>query len=238
MKRRSQLKRTQHQARSSVAVIDQSREFPAPDPSTRVAFGRVSSSPPMRPHGGELIVAAGLGAILLSVCSKFARLIELPSLSEMSVAALGGALAVLGLLKHRHMSSPSTGSSEVVAQMPVEVDLPSLTGQLSLELAQLRQQHGVVYRTRTWIEVVLPAAGFGHHDPTLARDLLAAAALDAGGVRADVSKLSEAYSRSDIVATSSALIEAVQHVLATCEQATDQQAPRPSDPSCWPASAC
>ncbi len=145
---------------------------------------------------------------------------------------------MLGVFKHRLMSSPRTQPAEVVAPLPVEVDLPSLTGQLSALLAQLRQQYGVVYRTRTWIEIVLPAAGFGDHDPTLARDLLAAAALDAGGVRADVGKLSESYSRDDIVATSSALIDAVQHVLATCERSTDQQASRPSDPSCWPASAC
>jgi hypothetical protein len=95
-----------------------------------------------------------------------------------------------------------------------------------------------VYRTRTWIEVVLPAAGFHVNDPTLARDLLAAAALDAGGVRADVAKLAGSRPRDEIVAASSSLIEAVQKVLATCEQSTDQQAPRQSDPSCWPASAC
>ena len=242
MNHRSQRRRGQHEAwlatRSPVALIDQDSEFPAPDPSTRVAFGRVSSPPLVRPHGGELIVAAGLGAILISVASKFAQLIDLPSLSELSVAALGSALAVLGVFKHRLMTSPRTRPVAAVAPRPVEVDLPSLTGQLSALLAQLRQQYGVVYRTRTWIEVVLPAAGFGLHDPTLSRDLLAAAALDAGGVRADVGKLSEAYSRDDIVATSSELIEAVQHVLATCERSTDQHAPRPSDPSCWPASAC
>ena len=242
MKHRAQLRRRQDQAptetRLSVALIDHDREFPAPDPSTRVAFGRVSSPPIVRPHGGELIVAAGLGAILISVASKFAQLIDLPSLSELSVAALGSALAMLGVFKHRMMTSPRTQPAAVVAPGPVEVDLPSLTGQLSARLAQLRQQYGVVYRTRTWIEVVLPAAGFGSHDPTLARDLLAAAALDAGGVRADVAKLSEAYSREDIVAASTELIEAVQRVLGTCERSTDQHAPRPSDPSCWPASAC
>ena len=216
----------------------QPRHFPPPDPSTRVEF-EVEAMPQFeRRHGGELIVAAGLGAILISVASKFARLIDLPSLSEMSVAALGALLAVLGVLQRRYKASPSTRRVELVAPRPVEVDLPSLTGQLSALLAQLRHQYGVVYRTRTWIDVVLPAAGLGPVDPTLARDLLAAAALDAGGVRADVRKLSEASSRDDIVATSTALIEAVQSVLATCEVSTDQQAPRPSDPSCWPASAC
>ena len=131
-----------------------------------------------------------------------------------------------------------SNAAEFVAPREVEVDLPSLTGQLSALLAQLRQQHGVVYRSRTWIDVVLPEAGFGDHDRTLARDLLAAAALDAGGVRADVGRLSESYSRDEIVATSVALIEAGRRVLAGCEQSTDRQAPRQSDPSCWPASAC
>ncbi len=242
MRQRSQLVRKPQEAPASVhlsvALIDLHSAFPAPDPSTRVAFGSVPSTPETRRHGGELIVAAGLGAILISVASKFARLIDLPSLSEMSVAALGGLLAVLGVLQRRHKSSPSAMRVELVAPRAVEVDLPSLTGQLSALLAQLRQQYGVVYRTRTWIEVVLPASGFGLHDSTLARDLLAAAALDAGGVRADVGKLSEAYARDDIVATSTSLIEAVRSVLARCELSTDQQAPRPSDPSCWPASAC
>jgi hypothetical protein len=242
MRQRSHLLRKGYEApaptRSSVALIDEDGRFPAPDPSTRVLSERVLSPLETRRHGGELIVAAGLGAILISVASKFARLIDLPSLSEMSVAALGGLLAVLGVLQRRYKSSPSTVGTELVAPRPVEVDLPSLTGQLSALLAQLRQQYGVVYRTRTWIEAVLPGAGIGLLDPTLVRDLLAAAALDAGGVRADVRKLSEAYSRDDIVAASTALIEAVQRVLATCERSTDQQAPRPSDPSCWPASAC
>jgi hypothetical protein len=224
--------------RSSATFIDEDSAFPAPDPSTRVAFGRVLSGSAGRPRGGELIVAAGLGAILISVCSKFVRLFELPSLSEMSVAALGGALAALGVFKRKLMSSSWTEPAEVAAPLPVEVDLPSLTGQLSALLAHLRQQYGVVYRTRTWIEVVLPAAGFYIKDPTLARDLLAAAALDAGGVRADIAQLADSRSRDEIVAASSSLIEAVQKVLAMCEQSTDQQAPRQSDPSCWPASAC
>ncbi|MGZ4722640.1 MAG: hypothetical protein ACXVIQ_13035 [Ilumatobacteraceae bacterium] len=225
-------------ARSSVALLDQDGHFPAPDPSTRVRLGQAPSRPATRPHGGELIVAAGLGAISISIASKFARFIDLPSLSEMSVAALGSALAVLGVLQRRRMLSQSAERAGLVAPREVEVDLPSLTGQLSALLAILRQQHGVVYRSRTWIEVALPEAGFGDHDPTLARDLLAAAALDAGGVRADVGKLSELHSRGDIVATSVALIEAVRRVLASCEQSTDRQAPRQSDPSCWPASAC
>lgn len=245
MNNRSQLRRKARgepaERRSRLAVLDRESPFPAPDPSTRVAFGHVSSSPAQRQHGGELVVAVGLGAILVSVSSKFAQLIELPSLSEVSVAALGGALAALGVLKHR-LAGVSTGeqreADEDIAPAPVEDDLPSLTGQLSAVLAELRQQHGVVYRSRTWIEVVLPAAGFTPPDPALARDLLAAAALDAGGVRADVAKLSETHTRDEIVAASTALINAVQSVLARCAPSNDSPHPPRSDPSCWPASAC
>jgi hypothetical protein len=196
------------------------------------------SNRPRQRRGGELIVAAGVGAILISACSKFIQLFDLPSLSEVTVAALGAALAVLGVLKHRGARWFSTGPGEIVVQQSIEVDLPSLTGQLSLLLSQLREQHGVVYRTRTWIEEVLPSAGAELTDPTLARDLLAAAALDAGGIRADVAGLTASHSRADIVATSSSLIAAMQEVLATCVQSTSHRAPRPSDPSCWPPSVC
>ena len=44
----------------------------------------------------------------------------------------------------------------------------------------------MAYRTRTWIEEILPTYGLPLADPALARDLLAVAALDAGGIRADV----------------------------------------------------
>jgi hypothetical protein len=192
----------------------------------------------VRRHDGELIVAAGLGAILVSACSKFVQLIDLPSLSEVTVAALGGAIAVLGVLQRRRMLRQSTEPSEIGPRQPAELDLPSLTGQLSALLAQLRLHYGVAYKTRTWIEVVLPGAGFDIADPTLSRDLLAAAALDAGGIRADVAGLAEAHSRREIVAALTSLIAAVQNVLDGCGRSTDQHAPRPSDPSCWPASAC
>ena len=243
MKHRLQLRRRRVEesttaTRSSIGVLERHRYFPPPDPSTRVEFELVTSTDRARRHSGELIVAAGVGAILVSACSKFVQLFDLPSLSEVSVAASGGALAVLGVLQHRRTSSLPARHGSPVAPCPVELDLPSLTGQLSALLADLRQHHGVVYTTRTWIEIVLPAAGADLQDQTLARDLLAAAALDAGGIRADVAAIAESHSRDDIVATSSALIEAVRHVLATCDQSTDLRTPRPSDPSRWPASAC
>ena len=185
MKHSSQLRRR----------ILESTSFPPPDPSTRVESPPWLSATSARRHDGELIVAAGLGAILVSVCSKFVQLIDLPSLSEATIAALGGAIAVLGVLQRRRMLRQSTRPAELQARQPAEVDLPSLTGQLSALLAQLRLHHGVAYKTRTWIEVVLPPAGARFADPTLARDLLAAAALDAGGIRADVAGLADAHPR-------------------------------------------
>ena len=242
MKHKSQLRRRRPEVTATVThpstAVRNRRHFPPPDPSTRVELNPASSPELARRHGGELIVAAGFGAIILSACSKFVQLIDLPSLSEVAVAALGAALAVVGLLKHRGWRTKAAAREAVVAPQAVEVDLPSLTGQLSTLLAQLRQQHGVVYRTRTWIEVVLPGAGADLNDPMLARDLLAAAALDAGGVRADVAGLAESHSRDEIVATISVVIGAVQRVLAACEQSIDGRAPRPSDQSCWPASVC
>ncbi|MEA3183991.1 MAG: hypothetical protein QOC57_2346 [Ilumatobacteraceae bacterium] len=116
-------------------------------------------------------------------------------------------------------------------------DLPSLTGQLSGVLAQLRR-HGVAYRTRTWIQVVLPDAGAQLAAPALARDLLAAAALDAGGIRADVATVSMSHSREEIVASSRELLDALLRVLADCESTSHRQPVRASDPSCWPATSC
>ena len=116
---------------------------------------------------------------------------------------------------------------------------PSLTGQISGVLGELRRQHGIVYRTRTWIEDMLPGYGAELSDPVLARDLLAAAALDAGGIRADVARIAEAHTREEIVATGSALLAALQNVLAACAVPTDLlPTPRPSDPTSWPASRC
>ena len=121
---------------------------------------------------------------------------------------------------------------------PAIIDLPSLTGQISGVLGLLRRDYGMAYRTRTWIEM-LPAYGADLDDPALARDLLAAAALDAGGIRADVAGLAESHSRDEIVATGWAILHALQNVLAACEVPTDLlPTPHPSDPSCWPPSRC
>ena len=124
-----------------------------------------------------------------------------------------------------------------IAQGPsISVDLPSLTGEISGTLSQLRQEHGMAYRTRTWIEEILPAYGGPLTDPALARDLLAAAAMDAGGIRADLAGIAESHSRDAIVVTGVALRDALYNALAACEGST-HPSPRPSDPSSWPAAS-
>jgi hypothetical protein len=222
-----------------IAVIDRDDKMPPPDPSTRVDVDFTSSSRNVAGRrGGELIVAAGLGGILVAVCSAFIKLLDLPSLSEKSAAGFGVVLVLVGVIKwHRATTNTPPPVGAAVADQSPTVDLPSLTGQISGVLARLRQEHGMAYRTRTWIEEILPTYGLPLADPALARDLLAAAALDAGGIRADVVGLAEAHARDHIVDTGCAVLEALQNALAACES-TDQQSPRPSDPSCWPASTC
>ena len=163
-----------------------------------------------------------------------------PRVSLMAFAALGGVLVAAGVVQRRRDGAPRP--SAVVADVEVPsatIDLPSLTGQISGVLGQLRRDYGMAYRSRTWIEEMLPAYGADLEDPSLARDLLAAAALDAGGIRADLAGLAESHSRDAIVATGWAILHALQNVLAACEVPTDLlPTPHPSDPSSWPASRC
>jgi hypothetical protein len=233
--------------RTSIMGLEPGDALPDPDPSTRVETDLVPGElTPAQRRGrrtAELTIAAGLGGILVSVSSVFLKLLSLPSLSEVSVAGLGGALILLGILMESlakraetKRPGPVVAAQSVAFDVVDVVDLPSLTGQLSGVLAQLRQQYGMAYRTQTWLEAVLPAYGDALKNPGLARDLLAAAALDAGGIRADLAGLAEAHSRPDIVDTGSALLEVLQHVLVACEGSTDYPAPPPSDLSCWPAS--
>ncbi|MEP7114918.1 MAG: hypothetical protein ABI862_16755 [Ilumatobacteraceae bacterium] len=231
-------------SRTVIMGLETGDALPPPDPSTRVDTdlvpGELTPSQRRGRRSAELTIAAGLGGILVSVSSVFLKLLSLPSLSEVSVAGLGGALILLGILKGSLARHVETNRPDpVVADQPdqsVAADLPSLTGQLSGVLAQLRQQYGMAYRTQTWIEEVLPAYGDAPKYPGLARDLLAAAALDAGGIRADVAGLADSHSRVDIVITSASLLETLQRVLAACEGSTEYPAPPSSDLSCWPAS--
>lgn len=258
-----------HRAQTTV------RSWPAPDPATRVVLDASGNSPQppgtsspvseSRTHRGELVVAAGLGGILVSVGSAFVKLIDLPSMSEVAIAVLGGALVIVGVVSSRR---PATGRRfepvEPVATVepmptvealptvepqpvpvampkaqrrPVVVDLPSLTGQISEVLGELRHEYGMAYRTRTWIEEMLPAFGAELDDPALARSLLAVAALDAGGIRADVSGLSAVHSTEQIIATGKVVLDALLQVREACDGSGDRPVVvvRPSDRSRWPA---
>jgi hypothetical protein len=52
-------------------------------------------------------------------------------------------------------------------------------------LVALHRRFGVSYRSHTWVDEVLPTCSLTPMDPILTRDLLAAAALEAGGVAVD-----------------------------------------------------
>jgi hypothetical protein len=225
--------------------MERSHRWPAPDPSKRVEpkfSPATSSNTGLRRHGNTLIAAAGLGAIAISLCAWSANLFDLPSSSVVAIAALGVVLMVVGLVgvvKQRRSTAGPVVAAVGVERASVAIDLPSMTGQISGVLARLRREYGMAYRTRTWIEEMLPAYGADLDDPALARDLLGAAALDAGGIRADVSGLAESHTRDEIVATGCAILGALQNVLAACEVPTNMlPTPHASDPSSWPASKC
>ena len=195
---------------------------------------------PTQAGSGAALVVVGLATIAFSILAAFTGALQMPRLSAVAFGAVGALLVVVGALRRRRSSVPRAFAKPApVVEPPATIDLPSLTGQISGVLAQLRRQYGMAYRTRTWIEEMLPAYGADLEDPVLARDLLAAAALDAGGIRADVAGLAESHSREAMVATGWAILLALQNVLAACEVPTDLlPTPYPSDPSSWPASRC
>ena len=106
------------------------KTMPPPDPSTRADVDFVPdalTSPRLRGRrAGELIVAAGLGGILVAVCSAFAKLLDLPSLSEMAVAGLGVVLVLVGGFKA--YSARALDADAACGNRPRTVDLcrPSL----------------------------------------------------------------------------------------------------------------
>jgi hypothetical protein len=72
-------------------------------------------------------------------------------------------------------------------RLPVELDRRSvLLFESSALLAQLRWEYGVRHRSRVWIEEVLPQLGAAFDDEVVARDVLAACALNAGALDADL----------------------------------------------------
>ena len=129
-----------------------------------------------------------------------------------------------------------TTQSELPPPDPAtRLDLPTLTGQMSEMLSRLRSEYGMAYTSRTWVDVVLPLhAPSAFANPGLARDLLATAALDAGGIRADVSAITASYSGTTIIVTGVALRDALESVLAGCEYSSAAMT-RSSDPTGWPA---
>lgn len=245
-------------------VLDATGNSPLPP---RRALARSTRSSELRPRRGELIVAAGLVGILASVGSAFVKVVDLPSTSSMAVGGLGAALVLLGILVRRRSTTTPAAQPIVAPESPrvvetsptferlpaiepacpvappkvrvrpIAVDLPSLTGQLSEVLAELRHEYGMAYRTRTWIEEMLPAYGAQLDDPALARALLAVAALDAGGIRADVSGLVGSHGNDEIIATGKVVLAALHEVRAACDGSGKRSADpvRASDPSRWPA---
>ena len=234
-------------------------QLPPPDPATRVEIELPKPAEAGGPHTRQRgafgpIVVAGLAGVVVAVASKLVDVIHLPSSSEMSVAAFGLALIGLGLFQQygrRVEHAPVAGvAAEAVPELMLDavpeptavvapvvpVDLPSLTGEIAGLLAQLRTQYGVAYRTTTWLDSVLPTVGFVTAHPELARDLLAVGALDAGGVRADVTVLTEAHPTDAIVEAGSSLLVALAGVRDACEQRDLGIGELPqSDPSTWPS---
>ena len=188
--------------------------WPAPDPATRVVFDGVGNSP--RPP-------------------RMSRRRSWLGFRAVPVAAIAPVAAVEPLVAVEAL--PTIEAVPKVQARPIAVDLPSLTGQISEVLAELRHEYGMAYRTRTWIEEMLPAFGAELDDPVLARSLLAVAALDAGGIRADVTGLSAVHSSDEIIATGKVVLAALQQVREACDGSGDRPAAvvRPSDPSRWPA---
>lgn len=188
---------------------------------------------------GGLVVAAGLGGMVVAIGSAFATPADLQPLSQITVGGLGLALVAFGMQQRRRASRRTDGAGRGIELVSLDVDMPSLTGQIGTLLAELRQRHGLAFRSRTWIEHVLPSYGAVFLRPALARDLLAVAALDAGGIRADVTALAQAHDRDELVTTAWALRDALRRVLTACDgMQTELSPPSRSDPSCWPASMC
>src|SRR5207244_112511 len=99
---------------------------------------------------------------------------------------------------------------------------------------ELRQHYGMAYRSSTWVDEVLPSAGRTHDDRDLTRDLLAVAALDAGGLRADVSALVAAHDEPALCDAAAKLLIALERVRDMCIQRELGIGGLPaSDPPSW-----
>lgn len=194
--------------------------LPPPDPATRVELDGPQRAG-QHTRMAELTVLAGVAGLLAATASKFVEIIHLPSSSELSVAVFALALVVLGLVQRRRLESlPVTNTrADITAEVPVTPpDLPSLTAEIAELLFQLRHDYGLAYRTSTWLDDVLPIVGFETSQPELTRDVLAVSALDAGGIRADVTALTNGHAAVEVVASASALLVALRSVRDVCDQ--------------------
>lgn len=214
------------------------RALPPPDPATRVSLGppaalRPTSEQP-RSSGLGAAVAVGVGGTAMAIGSAAVQVLHLPPLSEVGVAAGSVLLAVASAVEWRRWRGRTTLATADVELPQLETDLPSLTGQIGALLTELRHQHGLAYRSRTWIDDVLPEFGGPLPQPLLARDLLAVAALDAGGIRANVAGLTHDHEREELLTAARALRTALQSVLDACEGSSDLPTPPTPDQSCWP----
>jgi hypothetical protein len=197
------------------------------DDATAALDGGAQLVPTAR-RPGEMTTLIGLAGVLVSVSSRFAGLVTLPAWSQGAVGGASGALLLLGVLQRRRPRPAEIGHSVF------PTDLPTLTGEIATVLSQLRLEHGLAYRSNTWVTEVLPRTGVPVDDPALVRDLLAVCALDAGGVRADTAGLASAHSRERLVLAAMALLDGLERVLGGCEAAPGSQTQLPSDPTRWP----
>lgn len=214
------------------------RTLPPPDPATRVslqpptALAHAIGQPTSRGRG--VLVAVGIGGTVAAIGSAAVQFAHFPPQSEVGVAVASVLLAVVGAVGWRQWRRRTSNAAVDVHVPRLEVDLPSLTGQIGALLTELRRKHGLAYRSRTWIEDVLPEFGGPLPHPLLARDLLAVAALDAGGIRANVAGLARDHEHQEVVTAAWALLAALQSVLDACEGSSDLPAPPTPDQSCWP----
>jgi hypothetical protein len=184
-----------------------------------------------------MTMVLGLIGLLGAVLSKFADVIHLPSSSEMSVAGIALVLLALGAVQLRRPQPVEPAAEVPAAEQPAPPpDLPSLTGQLATLLSELRQGYGLAYRTGTWLEEVLPSMGFSDANTEITRDVLAVAALDAGGLRADISSLVAVYGVQSATTTATELLLALDRLRDACRQRelSIGELP-PSDPPSWAA---
>lgn len=215
--------------------------FPPPDPATRVSLQppttAVHAIARSKSSGRDVVMAVGIGGTATAIASAAVQVANFPWQYEVGVAAVGVLLAVMGAVAWTRRRS-GTSRAAVDVQLPqTEADLPLLTGQIGALLTELRHEHGLAYRSRTWIDDVLPEFGGPLPHPLLARDLLAVAALDAGGIRANVAGLARDHERGEVVTAAQALQSALQSVLDACEGSSDLPTPPTPDQSCWPVLA-